>query len=84
MGCTTEEYLMIETERYTQRYANRKTSTDAASTISSIGYESVVSVSQKTQSIHTEISDVKRDQQLADQLKKLDEERKKEVPRGTS
>ena len=63
MGCVTEEYLMIETERYIQRYANRKTSTDAGSTISSIGYESVVSVSQKTQSIHTEISDVKRDQQ---------------------
>ena len=60
-----------------QRYSNQKTNTDAASTISSIGYDSVVSVSQKTQSVHTEISDVKRNQQLADQLKKLDEERNK-------
>jgi hypothetical protein len=34
-------------------------------------------VSQKTQSTHTEISEVKREQQLSDQLKKLDEERKK-------
>ena len=66
MSCVTEEYLMIGTERYIQRYANRKTSTDAGSTISSIGYESVVSVSQKTLSIHTEISDVKRNQQSAD------------------
>ena len=75
MGCVTEEYLMLETERYMQRYSNRKTNTDAGSTISSIGYDSVVSVSQKTQSVHTEITDVKRNQQLADQLKELDEER---------
>ena len=75
MGCVTEEYLILETERYMQRYSYRKTNTDADSTISSIGYDSVVSVCQKTQSVHAEISDVKRNQQLADQLKKLNEKR---------
>jgi N-acetylmuramoyl-L-alanine amidase CwlA len=77
MRWVTEECLMDETERYTRRYSNRKVSTDVDTSISSIGYESVVSVSQKTQSTHTEISEVKREQQLSDQLKKLDEERKK-------
>ena len=77
MGWVTEEYLMNETERYTRRYSNRKVNTDADTSISSIGYESVVSMSQKTQSEHSVASSVKTDQQLADQLKKLDEERTK-------
>jgi hypothetical protein len=77
MSWVTEEYLMNETERYTRRYSNRKVNTDTGTSISSIGYESVVSMSQKTQSEHSVASSVKTDQQLADQLKKLDEERTK-------
>ena len=76
MSWVTEDCFTTETDRYIQRYIKRPITTDADTTISSIGYDSVISMSQKTGSTHTVASDVKK-KQAEDQLRRLDEVRVK-------
>ena len=77
MGCVTEEYLMMETERYIQRYDSQKmTNTNGnTNTTPSLDWSNRFSVSHTmTQQLEEEFRKLKDQIIMRDEMKKLQEE----------